>query len=519
MSELTSIVIPVHGRAALTRQCIETILGEPPGGPFEIVVVDDASPDMTAEMLAAFGDPVRVVSRAENGGFATACNDGAAEARGAGLVFLNNDTIPKRGWLDALVEHAARNPKAAVVGSRLLFPNDSIQHAGVVICQDGNPRHIYAGFPADHPVVNVSRRFQAVTAACMLVRRTAFDEAGGFDPVFRNCLEDVDLCLKIGERGHEVHYCHQSVLYHLESVSRGRRSKEIERNARIFRERWGDKARRDDLDYYVSDGLLSLHYRDVYPLGIEASPLLALAADGEAGDERDRMLNSQSREIVDLLRETIRLTAHVAELELAAGMPSSGVSTGRAAPEGGPPARDPAAPATPLQQRLLEQARDLELEIYDMQVALAEGLSSNGAAGDDRPARPPFVPAEQFGYKRMLAEIRAGAQRATPPGSVVVVISRGDDELTTLPERTGWHFPQDERGTFLGHYPESSGDVIDHLDALRDAGADYLLVPATASWWLDHYADFGRHVRERHIQLAAEDAPFELFDLKAAREG
>src|SRR6185295_9859186 len=131
-------------------------------------------------------EAVRTLRRDHNGGFAVACNDGAAAARGELLVFLNNDTEPRPGWLDALVEHADAHAEAAAVGAKLLFPDDTVQHAGVVICQDGRPRHLYAGFPADHPAVEKPRAFQAVTAACMLVRRDAFDRAGGFDQDFRN---------------------------------------------------------------------------------------------------------------------------------------------------------------------------------------------------------------------------------------------------------------------------------------------------------------------------------------------
>ena len=206
-----------------------------------------------------------------------------------------------------------RTLAAGIVGAKLLFPNETIQHAGVVVCQDGNPRHLYAGFPAGHRAVNVSRRFQAVTAACMLVRRATFDAVAGFDEAFQNCLEDTDLCLRAGEAGYEVHYCHESVLYHLESVSRGRRSKEIERNAKLFRERWNGRARRDDIDYYVADGLLKVRYRDVYPVGFELAPELAFVS-GAGREAVDRLIERQSREVVDLLKETVRLTALAAEL-------------------------------------------------------------------------------------------------------------------------------------------------------------------------------------------------------------
>jgi len=148
-----SIVIPVHGRAGLTRRCLEAILSAAPRTPFEIIVVDDASEDATPELLARQTDPVRSLRRERSGGFAAACNDGAAAARGDLLVFLNNDTEPHEGWLDALADHADAHLEAAVVGAKLLFPDGTVQHAGVVICQDGRPRHLYAGFPADHPAV------------------------------------------------------------------------------------------------------------------------------------------------------------------------------------------------------------------------------------------------------------------------------------------------------------------------------------------------------------------------------
>lgn len=490
MTPRSSIVIPVHGRAGLTRRCIDAILGEPPRTPFEVIVVDDASPDDTAAILSRYGDPVRVITRTENGGFARACNDGAAGGAGEYLVFLNNDTIPVAGWLDALVAVADAQPSVGVVGSKLLFPNDTIQHAGVVVCQDGNPRHIYAGFPADHPAVSRPRRFQAVTAASMLVRRDAFERANGYDEAFRNCLEDTDLCLRLGRLGYEVRFCPESVVYHLESVSRGRRSKEIAANTKLFRERWDATAERDDLRRYLEDGLLRIRYRDVYPVRLELAPELALTA----GDDAGQFLERQSHQVADLLREAVRLSAHVADLEL--GKKAS------AAPRAPEPRPEPAKT-----EDLLWDAERLQLEILAFQTKIADAIGANESS-------PRFAPGDRLGYVELRGRIRLVVEALVPPGAIVLVVSRGDDDLLDLPDHEGRHFPQAEDGSYAGHHPADSAQAIEQLERQREQGARYLVVPETDSWWLDHYAELGRHLTGRYKLLTAGSSPCAVFRLE-----
>lgn len=337
-----SVIIPVYGKAPLTRQCLDALLAHPPGdAECETVVVDDASPDLTSQLLACYGDRVRVVAHPQNVGFATSCNDGAAAATGEFLVFLNNDTIPQPGWLDALVNYARRQPCAGAVGAKLLFPDDTIQHAGVAVCQDHNPRHLYAGFPADHPAVNKSRRFQIVTAACMLIRREAFARAGGFDPSFRNGYEDVDLCLRLGELGYEVHYCHESVLYHLESVSRQNVCEHQERNLLLYRERWAHRVVPDDVRFYIEDGLLAIDYWELYPARLLISPLLAVLPGEERERRADRILNDRARKMFELLRDNIRLNLRAQEVELRAAALQTNGSAPWAAPKPPGPAAQP----------------------------------------------------------------------------------------------------------------------------------------------------------------------------------
>jgi GT2 family glycosyltransferase len=313
-----SVIVPVHGQAALTRRCLDLVLAELPAH-CEAIVVDDASPDSTPQLLGDYGERIRVVSLRENVGFSRACNAGAEAAVGESLVFLNNDTEPRPGWIEALLGYVARHPRAQVVGAKLVYPTGVVQHAGVVFGQDGYPHNLYAGLPQERPEVNRSRRLQAVTGACMLVRHDAFEAVGGFDQGYENSLEDVDLCLRIGAAGNEVHYCHEALVVHLESASRGR-SERFERSVDLYRRRWRDRVRRDDLAVYAEDGLLAIEYPASYPLRLSVSPRLAVVDDGR-GAEIEGLLEAYARQVSDLLAEVMRLTA-------VAGVPAVAASGG-----------------------------------------------------------------------------------------------------------------------------------------------------------------------------------------------
>jgi GT2 family glycosyltransferase len=510
MSDRCSIVIPVHNRAGLTKLCLDSILAEPPAALLEIIVVDDASTDDTARLLASYGDAIRVVHREHNGGFAATCNDGARVAHSRYLVFLNNDTIPRGGWLDTLVAYALRHPRAAVVGSKLVFPNDTVQHAGVVIRDDGNPLHLYSGFSADHPAVNKSRRFQAVTAACALVDRAPFWEVGGFDTAFLNCFEDIDLCLRLAERGFESHYCHESVVEHLESASRGRDPDEVLRNAEILRTRWSGLVKRDDLDYYLEDGLLGLQYGDMYPIAMEVAPELAVLEVEGRSQGADRLLEANSRQIVGLLAEAVRLTARIADLELA-----HPEAKGSATSESRGSEKD-LSPAVLAHDQLLLHAQRIESEIYALQANLATTLQETrdarrDAGGDD------FAPSEYLGYQALVAAVREIVDRTLPPDAKVAVASRGDEDFLRLQGRTGSHFPQDDSGGYSGYYPADSDAAIAQLEQLRANGVQYLMFPRTATWWLQHYPEFADYLGKRYSVVLRDEEVGLLFDLVHSR--
>jgi O-antigen biosynthesis protein len=234
-----SIIIPVWNKRDLTAQCLKALAAVTTEPSYEVIVVDNGSTDGTAEFLASLSGDVQIIRNQDNLGFAKACNQGARAARGKYLVFLNNDTIPLKGWLKALVSEVEGYPEVGIVGSKLLYQDGTIQHAGVALSRvDGLPYHIYKGVPGDLPIVNQRREYQIVTGACLLIRRSLFKELGGFDEGFRNGFEDVDLCLKAGERGYRVVYQPRSVVYHLESQTPGRKIHE-DSNAKRLLERWG----------------------------------------------------------------------------------------------------------------------------------------------------------------------------------------------------------------------------------------------------------------------------------------
>lgn len=257
-----SIIIPVWNKVELTQQCLTHLAEITDSCSYEVIVVDNASTDGTQAFLSSLSGDIQVITNPDNYGFAKACNQGAAAAKGRFLVFLNNDTIPKTGWLRALVNEVQEHSDVAIVGSKLLYPDDTIQHAGVVFSKNcSTPYHLFRGASGDLHAANVRREFQVVTAACMLICREEFDAVGGFDEIYRNGFEDVDLCLKVGKRGKKVIYQPESVLYHLEHQTPGRKDPEAERhNGRVLMDRWASTIVVDEDLHTVPAGYANRYY-------------------------------------------------------------------------------------------------------------------------------------------------------------------------------------------------------------------------------------------------------------------
>jgi GT2 family glycosyltransferase/2-polyprenyl-3-methyl-5-hydroxy-6-metoxy-1,4-benzoquinol methylase len=250
-----SIVIPAYNKVELTAACLQALAKNTTGYEYEVIIVDDCSTDATPRILNTLSGDVKVIRNETNLGFARSCNKGASLAAGEYLIFLNNDTVPLAGWLEPMVRAAQADAKIGAVGSKLLFEDGSIQHAGVVFNRVGLPYHIYYGFPTNFPAVNKRRRFNAVTAACMLVRRELFERLGGFDEGFLNGYEDVDFCLRLRAAGYEILYEPESVLFHFEKQTRGEDSEKELPNVQRLCNKWGSRLPRDDAYYYQEDCL------------------------------------------------------------------------------------------------------------------------------------------------------------------------------------------------------------------------------------------------------------------------
>ncbi len=234
---LVSIVIPVFNKLELTRDCLTAIKANTSGS-YEVIVVNNASTDGSTEFLREQekSGAIRHILNSENQGFARGCNQGAQAARGSLVLFLNNDTKVTPNWLDAMVQ-ASKRPGVGIVGAKLLYADNRIQHAGIGFI-NGIPDHPNRFASANAPEVNQFRELDMVTAACLMIPRELHLKLAGFDESYRNGVEDIDLCIRARAAGWKVVYEPKATVYHLEGQSAGRFD-HVNENLKIFFTRWG----------------------------------------------------------------------------------------------------------------------------------------------------------------------------------------------------------------------------------------------------------------------------------------
>ncbi|MFS2124678.1 glycosyltransferase [Pseudomonas sp. Pseusp97] len=226
---LVSILVPTRDQLPLLQRCVESLLEKTRYPHYELLIIDNDSQEADAvQWLAGIdalqSEQVRVLRYPHPFNFSAMNNFAARQARGEYLVLLNNDTAIIDGdWLDALLNHA-RRPEVGLVGAKLHYPDGRVQHGGVVLGLNG---------PADHPFIGaaqqapgymhrllVDQNYSVVTAACLMVRRSLYEDVQGMDEVdFKVSYNDVDLCLKIREAGYLAVWTPYAVVLHEGSVS------------------------------------------------------------------------------------------------------------------------------------------------------------------------------------------------------------------------------------------------------------------------------------------------------------
>jgi GT2 family glycosyltransferase len=255
-----TIIIPTRDRIDLLSRCVRSILSRSTYRAFDIVIVDNGSLEpaslsyfehvQSGPAKAGHDDShprVSVMRVDEPFNFSRVNNLAAACARGTLLCLLNNDTeVISPDWLEEMVSLAVQDDVGAV-GAMLYYPDDTIQHAGVVLGLGGIASHPHRGLrrgaPGYYGRAALAQAASAVTAACMVVRKTVFDAVGGFDETLAVAYNDVDFCLRLGARGLRNVWTPFAELYHFESVSRGDDTQGASRErflaeSRLMRDRW-----------------------------------------------------------------------------------------------------------------------------------------------------------------------------------------------------------------------------------------------------------------------------------------
>ena len=255
---LVSIIIPTKNHHKILNKCISSILLKTDYNKYEIVIVDnETDEDDSVEYLRSLSkyNNIKIIKCDGDFNFSKLNNNAVKDATGEILVLLNNDIeVINEDWLSILVSHAVRT-EVGCVGGKLIYPNNTIQHAGVVLGIGGVAGHPYRGFPSDHlgyfSRLMITHNVEAVTGACLAVRKTVFNEVEGLNENdLKVAFNDVDFCLNVSKSGYRNIMDPNVLLFHHESLSRGvdtegAKKLRFQKEANYMLKKWGQKLLHD----------------------------------------------------------------------------------------------------------------------------------------------------------------------------------------------------------------------------------------------------------------------------------
>ena len=271
---LVSIIIPNKDQKDTLKKCIDSVLNKTAYKNYEIILVENNS--TTDEIFAYYKelekqDNIRVITwKSEKGFNYSAINNfGVRHAKGELLLFLNNDIeVMDESWLEEMIGNCQR-PEVGITGVKLLYPDNTIQHAGTVIGIGGIAGHMFTDMPANRSgymhKASLQMNYSAVTAACMMMKRKVFESLGGFEESLAVAFNDVDLCLRTVQAGYLVVYDPYVTMYHYESKSRGTEDSEekirrFQSEIEFMRTRWEDLLKKGDPYYNKNLSLSKWNY-------------------------------------------------------------------------------------------------------------------------------------------------------------------------------------------------------------------------------------------------------------------